>query len=161
VVKLAWFTLIALLLSCLQHGRLAGWSIAPDLPLALAAWAMVDGDDDGVLVRAWIVGLCRDLADPGTDYGREGFYTIAYGCLGLAFTPVRAYLFRSRAIAWGGWAFVCALILALVDHRLGGVRMAWGATVSMALLTALAAMGLGWALGGLPEGMRPLKAGGA
>jgi hypothetical protein len=160
-VKLVSFALIALLLACLQHSRLAFWPYAPDLPLALAAWAMVVGDDEGVLLRAWIVGLCRDLVDPGTEYGRECFYTIAYGCVGLAFTPVRAYLFRSRAIAWGGWALACSLVLALVDCRLAGVGVPWITVGVDAVLTAWAAMALGWLLGGLPESLRPLRAGGA
>jgi hypothetical protein len=160
-VKLAYFALIALLLACLQHSRLAWWPVWPDLPLALAAWAMVDGDDEGVVLRAWIVGLCRDLVDPGTEYGRECFYTIAYGCVGLAFMPVRSYLFRSRALGWGGWACACSLVLALIDYRLGGVRVPWGTVAIDAMLTGAAAMLIGWLFSGLPEPLRPLRAGGA
>lgn len=162
-MRLAWFALIALLLSLLQHGPLAGWTVAPDLPLALAAWAMVDGDDDGVLLRAWLVGVIHDLVDPGTGYGRghDLFHAIAYACLGLAFIPARSWLFRSRALGWGGWAFACALAVSLVDHRLGGVPIAYGPVIASAALTGGAAMAIGWLLGGLPESVRPLRTGAA
>ncbi len=160
-VRLAIYAFIALSLCCLQHGRLASYAIGPDLPLALAAWAMVDGDDEGVLLRAWITGICRDLVDPGAEYGKECFYTIAYGSLGLAFTPVRNYLFRSRAIGWGGWALACYLVVAIADHRLAGVSIPWRVVFANALLTALAAMAIGWLLSGLPERYRPLGEGGA
>ncbi len=160
-MQMALFVLVAVLLACVQHGRLAFWPLAPDLPLALAAWAMVDGDDDGVVLRSWIVGLCRDLVDPGVRYGGECFYTITYTCLGLLYMPMRAWLFRSRAIAWGGWAWVCSLAISLIDGRLGSVHQGLPAMLAVAVLTACAAMGLGWLLGGLPPALRPIRAGGA
>jgi hypothetical protein len=160
-VRLISFAVIAVALSCLQHGRLAWWGLAPDLPLALAAWSMVDGDDDGVVLRPWLVGLCRDLIAPGMGSGGGCYYTIAYGCLGLCFLPLRSWLFRSRAIAWGGWAFICSVVLTLIDSRLGGVSVTTVGTVLVPALTAGAAMLIGWLLGGLPPWLRPLRAGGA
>jgi hypothetical protein len=158
-VRLVFFTLIALAMALIEHGRLAFWPLAPDLPLALAAWSMVDGDDDGVVLRPWLVGVCRDLVDPGVGGGC--FYTIAYGLLGLCFMPLRSWLFRSRAIAWGGWALICSLLLHLVDARLGSDRLIPAMMLSEAVLTALTAMAVGWLLGGLPARLRPLATGGA
>jgi hypothetical protein len=160
-VRLVYFAVIAILLACAQHGRLAWWGLAPDLPLALAAWSMVDGDDEGVVVRPWLVGLCRDLVAPGLGAGGGCYYTIAYGCLGLCFLPLRSWLFRSRAIAWGGWAFICSALLTLVDSRLGGISVSGGFLLAIACLTAAAAMVIGWLFGGLPLWLRPLRTGGA
>jgi hypothetical protein len=171
-VKLAYYSLIALLLCCLQQSVLSAWTFAPDLPLALAAWAMVDGDDDGVLVRAWIVGLTRDLIDPGSGLGyglgngggsilNECFHTMAYSGLGVCALALRTFVFRSRSIGWAGWAFAAALILGILDDRLGGVGVQWLVLFANAGMTALAAMALGWLLGDLPEPYRPIGHGGA
>jgi len=158
-VRLVLFAAIALALSCLQQDRLAWWPLAPDLPLALAAWSMVDGDDDGVVLRPWLVGVMRDLVAPGI--GNGCYYMIAYGVLGLCFLPLRAWLFRSRAIAWGGWACLCSLVLTAIDTRLSAVALHPARMVIISMLTALAAMALGWLLGGLPTWLKPLRAGGA
>lgn len=152
---------LALLLACLQHGQLAFWPLAPDLPLALAAWAMVDGDDEGVVLRPWLIGLARDLIAPGVQAGGDVFYTCAYGGLGLCFMPLRAWLFRSRAIAWGGWAFLASLVLATIDARLGGVHLHLVPALLIAVLTAGASMALGWLFGGLPRSLQVVRTGGA
>ncbi len=156
-----WLVAVSIALACLQHGCLASWTIAPDLPLALAAWAMIHGDDDGVVLRPWLIGLCRDLVDPGTQDGGDHFYLIAYGMMGLVFMPLRAWLFRSRATARGGWAAHGSVVLARGDARLGGMHMRLLPTVLVALATALAAIALGWLLAGLPRPLRPVRAGGA
>jgi len=164
-VRLVFFALIALALSCLEHDRLAWWPLAPDLPLALAAWSMVDGDDDGVVLRPWLVGVMRDLVAPGigigSGIGSGCYYMIAYGALGLCFLPLRAWLFRSRAIAWGGWACICSLLLTAIDARLSGVAVHPARIAIISVFTALAAMAIGWLFSGLPTWLKPLRAGGA
>ncbi len=77
--------------------------------------------------------------------------------MGLVFMPLRAWLFRSRAVAWGGWAAICSVVLALVDARLGGMHMRLAPTALAAFRTAGAAMGLGWLLAGLPRPLRPVQ----
>ncbi len=167
-MKLVFFASIALALSCLQHSTMSGWWVAPDLPLAFAAWSMVDGDDDGVLLRAWLVGILRDLVDPGSGLGygtaslvNQCFHTLTYSMLGVAALALRTFVFRSRSIGWGAWAFAASAVLALIDCRLGGMAIPWIALLLDASMTALAAMALGWLLGGLPEPLRPIGHGGA
>ncbi|MBA2479448.1 MAG: hypothetical protein H0V44_02205 [Planctomycetes bacterium] len=171
-VKLAFYVLIAVLLSCLQYSVLASWPFAPDLPLALAAWAMVDGDDDGVLLRAWVVGLSCDFFDPGSGLGyglgngagsiwNACFHTLTYSALGVGALVLRTFVFRSRSIGWAGWAFAASVVIQLIDARLGGVGLHWLVLFGSATLTALAAMAIGWLLGGLPEPYRPIGHGGA
>ncbi len=156
-MRLAWFALLALALSLVQHGRLVLDPAAPDLPLALAAWGMVDGDEDGVLPRAWIAGFCRDLVDPGSVC----FHTVAYTALALGFLPLRAWVFRGRALGWALWAGVCALVLAMLDARLGGVGVAWRTCWAMAVMTGVAAIALGWVFASLPATVSPVGKGGA
>jgi hypothetical protein len=164
-VRLAIYCTVALALCCLQHSVLARWPIAPDLPLALAAWAMVDGDDEGVFLRAWLTGIARDLFDPasGATYAidQHCFYTLAYTGLGLAAIGVRTLIFRTRGIGWAAWALIASLALALIDSRIAGVPISWLLMTTEAILTAIAAIGAGWILGNLPEAVRPIGKGGA
>ena len=62
-----WLILLATtwLALLLQHGWLANAPLAPDLPLALAGWLLAAGGGR-VLLRAWLVGLLADLADPAS-----------------------------------------------------------------------------------------------
>lgn len=157
-VRLTVFLLLAVLAAVVQHSLLAIWWWAPDLPLALAAWAMVDGDEDGVVLRALLLGLVRDLVDPGSEW----FHTAAYAGLAFAFLPVRGYLFRTRGLAWALWAAVCSLLLALIDWISAGFSASDPVAVAgMTVGTALAAMPIGWLFGGLPRLLRPVGVGGA
>lgn len=157
-MRLALFLLLAVLAAVVQHSLLAAWWWTPDLPLALAAWAMVDGDEDGVVIRALLLGMVRDLVDPGSEW----FHAAAYAGLAIAFLPVRGYLFRTRGLAWALWAAICSLLLAGID-ALSTLFSAFDplAVVCGALGTALAAMPIGWLFGGLPRPLRPVGVGGA
>ena len=157
-MRLAWFAVLAVLLCLLQHGPLATWWWAPDLPLALAAWAMVDGDADGVPLRAALVGLIRDLVDPGSTC----FHVLVLGGTGLGFLLLRPYLFRSRWQAWGLWAAVLTGLVSAIDLVVAGPGDLRPAGIPiLACGTALAAVAFGWLLGGLPGWLRPMARAGA
>ncbi len=150
--------LIALALSLVQYSWLSRSPYSPDLPLALAAWAMVDGTEDGVLWRAWVVGLVSDLVDPGS----ECFHAIAFLLLALCYLPVRSLVFRTRVAGWAGWAMICSLLVTIADGWVGGFGDSTWKTMSLdALETALAAMAIGWLFGGLPGALHPVGKGGA
>jgi hypothetical protein len=155
-VRFAVFLVSAFLLALLQHGLLAAWWWMPDLLLALAAWAMVDGPEEGVLPRVVAAGCIADAADPGS----RCFHLVAWVLLAAALLPLRDFLFRSRALAWALWALVAAALLGLLDCLVSGPGDAlpwrlWLAAGS----TALACWGLGWLLGGLPDPWRPIARG--
>ena len=157
-MRLAFYTVLVLLAALLDRSLLTTWWWMPDLALALAAWAMVDGTEDGVVWRAWIAGLACDLADPLGN----GFHLLAYTGLGIALLPLRRFLFRTRYAAWMVWAAFAFLVLRLGDGMLGGFggftaqRLVLGAAT-----TALAAAACGWLFGGVAQRWRPVGAGGA
>ena len=64
---LLWIAL-AVIAAVLQHARLAAWPVAPDLPLALVAWAVVVGEAQAWMWRVWLVGALRDPIDPGSSW---------------------------------------------------------------------------------------------
>lgn len=152
------FCLIALAAAVVQYSGLSHFLITPDLCLALAAWAMVDGTADGVVVRAWIAGVCADLLDPGSDY----FHALGYLGLALMYLPLRGMMFRTRMLGWAGWAAACSLILAVVDRHLSAPGDGtWMTMTANALLTGVAAIAIGWLFRGLPGGIHPIGRGGA
>jgi hypothetical protein len=151
---LGWLTTIvlALTLSILQHGWLATWPVAPDLTLALMAWLIVDGSDRGVLVRAWLVGVSRDLIDPGSVY----FHAIGYSALALAFLPVRSLVFHARGLTWAVTAFIASLVLSAVDRMLTGPGDGgYVVMIAIALMTGLCAPIFGGIFSRLPHMIHP------
>lgn len=149
---------IVLLLAALDHACLSRWWWAPDVSLAFAAWAMVDGDEDGVVWRALLAGLARELCDPVGG----GFHLLMLTVLGVAFLPVRRFLFRSRGAAWAIAAAALYLAMTLADALLTGFGDAGPRHVLAATMaTALAAVACGWLFGGLPRVLRPIVPGGA
>ncbi len=150
--------IIALLAALAQFSVLSGWRAAPDLPLALAAWAMVDGTARGVIWRAWLIGGITDLVDPTPDV----FASVAYVLLALAYLPIRNLVFRTRVAGWGVWAAIACLLVQGTDRWLHGAGdSVWQTQCTTTGLTALAAMGIGWLFGGLPGGLRPVAREGA
>ncbi len=145
---------IALLIALVQHGLLATVPLAPDLPLALVAWAVVAGGESGLLLRAWLVGLARDLVDPGSLC----FHTVAYFLLALAFLPVRPLIHHGRSPGWMGYAAVSCVLITLADRWLAGIRVWWPVAPILAVagLTALATVACGWLMQGLPRPLRPI-----
>jgi hypothetical protein len=149
---------IALALCVLYHARLAGSAVAPDLPLALAAWAMVDGDDEGVVFRAWAIGVVRDLIDPGSVW----FHAACGLALGMAMVPVRRMLFRTRWAAWGGMGVAASAFVQVCDVVVSGAGgRPWWQPLAVALLTGLAAVALGWLMAALPKDLRLVREAGA
>lgn len=158
VVRYVMLILIALALGILQYGCFARWVSGPDLLLAFAAWAMVDGTEDGMVLRAWLIGLVADMLDPGSIC----FHALTFLTLAVMYLPLRAVIFRSRITGWGAWAFMGSLTCALIDGWTAGFGDATGGTMLLsALWTALAAMGIGWLLRGLPTALQPVGKGGA
>lgn len=145
--------IIAVLVALVQHGLLATVPLAPDLPLALAAWAVVAGGESGLLVRAWLVGMARDLIDPGSLC----FHTFAYFLLALAFLPVRRLVHHDRAAGWMAYAALSYMALTVFDRWLAGMSVWWplASLLAVAGATALASVALGWTLSGLPKALRP------
>lgn len=157
-VRYVTLIFIALALGILQYGGFARWTTGPDLLLAFAAWAMVDGTEDGMLLRAWLIGLVADMIDPGSIC----FHALTFLALGIMYLPLRAVIFRSRITGWGAWAFIGSLTCNLIDGWTAGFGDATGWTLLLsAWWTALAAMGMGWLFRGLPTALQPVGKGGA
>lgn len=87
-MRLLLWSVLALSACVLTHARLAGWPVAPDLPLALAAWAVVIGEPRAWMWRVWLIGPLRDLIDPGSVW----FHAGAHLMLVLAVLPLRRWL---------------------------------------------------------------------
>lgn len=83
----AWLCL-GLLAATVFHARLAAWPVAPDLSLALAAWAVVVGGERHWLWRVWLLGPLRDLIDPGAVWFHAGTHLV----LVAALLPLRRWL---------------------------------------------------------------------
>jgi hypothetical protein len=149
---------IAVLLAVLQYSWFGNYPTAPNLLLALAAWAMVDGTQRGVIPRAWIIGTIADLFDPASI----AFNAIMYLSLAVLYLPVRALIFRSRMTGWAAWAFIATMIARTIDGWMYG----FGDSSPLVLViaaswTAVAAVVLGWLLRGLPPVLQPIGQGGA
>lgn len=155
-----WIVLIiiAVMLGLLQYGWTARWVSGPDLLLALAAWAMVDGTEDGMVMRAWLIGLIADMLDPGS----ECFHALMFLGLAVLYLPLRSVIFRSRVTGWAAWAFIGTMLSALVDGWVSGFGDARGWVLLLsALWTAVAAMAIGGLFRGLPGPLQPVGKGGA
>ncbi len=155
-----WFAFLVLALSVclLQHSLLGNLRFVPDLPLALAMWAMVDGDEDGFIQRAWLVGVVRDLIDPAGGC----FHSAAYLLLAAAYLPLRGIFFRTRGAGWGTVTFAAAIVVPGLDGLVSG----WGdlsplQVVANAALTAGVAVCFGWVCNGLPPALSPVGKAGA
>lgn len=158
LVRYVMLIVIALALGVLQYGGFARWVTGPDLLLAFAAWAMVDGTEDSMVLRAWLIGLVADMIDPGSIC----FHSLTFLFLAVAYLPLRSVIFRTRITGWGAWAMIGSLTCNLIDGWVAGFGDAtgWSMLVS-ALWTALAAMGMGWLFRGLPKTLQPVGKGGA
>jgi hypothetical protein len=148
LVRLTWYIVLVLLAALVDHAWLSAYWWAPDLSLALAAWAMVDGDEDGVVWRALLAGCARDLIDPAGG----GFHVLTLTAVGILFLPLRRFLFHTRGAAWAVWACVVYLLVRCADVACTGLGEALPRQLAIgALSTATAAIACGWLLGGLPE----------
>ncbi len=156
---MGWVILVVLSLICavLQHSWLAQWPVAPDLPLALLAWMVIDGSDDGVLIRAFVVGLVRDCVDPASIC----FHTFAYFLLAVAFLPARSLVFRTRAAGWSVFAGLATVLLMYLDRLIGGGDASVVVVLAVAILTAAATWPLGWPWRFVPVLMHPAGKAGA
>lgn len=136
---LLWIAL-ALAAAVLMHARLAGWPVAPDLPLALAAWAVVVGDARAWLWRVWLIGPLRDIVDPGSQWFHAGAHVV----LVVALLPVRRWLPGVTWLALLEAGAGLSLALQGLDILVGG-RGGWTPWTGAAdaLLTGLVAMILG------------------
>ena len=151
--------LVAACLAVWQHTQLSLWnSWAPQLSVALMAWAVVDGDDGTVPLRAFLIGAITDLADPASDC----FHAAVFTALAVPVWLLRQLLLRTHPLGWAGVAVLLSLLVTAIDAALSGVGdLTAGRALARALLTGLAAVLLGWLLGGLPGRWRPVAAAGA
>ena len=157
-VRLIWYILLVLLAAVVDYAWLSAYWWTPDLSLALAAWAMVDGDEDGVVWRALLAGCARDLVDPAG----AGFHILSLTAVGILFLPLRRFLFQTRGAAWAVWACLVYLLVRFADVATSGFGEAVPRQVVVgALGTAATAAACGWLFGGLPERFRPVGRGGA
>ena len=103
--------ILALLAALWQCGPLALWPVAPDLGAAVAAYLVTRVDNHRLLLRLWVVGLMRDVIDPGA--------TIVYGLLyivaALGLTAARDHLPSWVVARVSVVAAALALILRLAD----------------------------------------------
>lgn len=152
------FMLLAGIICLLQHSVLGNVRFAPDVPLALAMWAMVDGDEDGFIQRAWLVGVMRDLIDPTGGC----FHSVVYLVLAATYLPMRGIFFRTRGAGWGTVAFIAAIIVPGIDGLVSGPGdlNLLGVLVNAAC-TAAVAVCFGWIFNGLPLALSPVGKAGA
>lgn len=140
-MRLLGWLLLALCLCLVQTSRLAAWPVAPDLPLALAAWAVTCGSGQRWMLRVWLVGAMRDLTDPGAQW----FYAGAHLVLIAACLPLQRWLPAQPWLALASVGAGLALALQAIDILVGGVGgWTWWRGGVDAILTALAAVLLGW-----------------
>lgn len=136
-VRLLLWLILALTACVLMHARLAGWVVAPDLPLALAAWAVVVGDARAWMWRVWLIGPVRDAIDPGSQW----FHTGAHLVLVLALLPIRRWLpgvpWLALLVTGAGLSLAVQGLDILVGGRGGWTPWIGGAD---ALLTGLVAV---------------------
>jgi hypothetical protein len=136
-VRLLLWLILALTACVLMHARLAAWPVAPDLPLALAAWAVVVGDARVCMWRVWLIGPVRDAIDPGSQWFHAGAHLV----LILALLPTRRWLpglpWLALLVTGSGLSLAVQGLDILVGGR-GGWTLLIGA--SDALLTGLAAV---------------------
>ncbi|MEK7416047.1 MAG: hypothetical protein AAB263_22310 [Planctomycetota bacterium] len=137
---LLWIVLV-LTASVLFHARLAGWVVAPDVPLALVAWAMVCGDARVWMLRVWIIGPLRDLIDPGSQWFHAGTHLLFVAAL----IPLRRWIPGTAWIALVVVGVGMSLAMQAVDLVVSG-RGGWEPLTgcSDAALTGLMAIAFGW-----------------
>ena len=123
-----------------QHALLASLRAAPDLPLALAAWAVVVGDPQLWMWRVWLCGAVRDPVDPGSQWFHAGAHLV----LVIALLPLRRWLPGVRwlaLLAVGGGMSLAVQGLDIVVGGRGGWQ--WWSGLLSALLTGGAAVLVG------------------
>ena len=140
-VRMLVWILCGLTASVLFHARLAGWVVAPDLPLALVAWAVVCGDTHVWMLRVWIIGPLRDLVDPGSQW----FHAGAHLLLVAALIPLRRWIPSNIWIALLAVGVGASLSTQALDVVISG-RGGWDVLIGItdAALTGLLAMVFGW-----------------
>ncbi len=160
---LLWIVLV-ICAAVLQHARLCAYPIAPDLALALVAWAVVVGDSQMWMWRVWLAGALRDPIDPGSQW----FHAGAHLALVLGLMPLRRWL---PALPWlallvtgaGASAAVQGLDI-LVGGRGGWI---WWTGALEALLTGACAVIFGQLVPGakrtvtVPEDAQPERSEGS
>jgi len=139
-------------LAAVQHTWLAGRPGAPDLVCAFLAVVLLAGVPERALLRAWLAGTMRDLADPGSSV----FHAVTWLLVTVAYIPCERYL----PTGIGGRATLAPtyLLAAVVVDRVvaeGGGMDAWALVLSL-VWTAVAAVVIGWLVDGLPEAVKPV-----
>lgn len=140
-MRLLGWILLALCACLVQHARLDAWSVVPDLPLALAAWATASGDERAWMLRVWLVGAVRDRIDPGSQW----FHAAAHLVLIIAAIPLRRWFPSQPWLAQAAVGTGMALGVQALDLIVSGPgAWTWTAGLGGALLTGLATCVIGW-----------------
>lgn len=136
-MRLLLWLILALSVCVLMHARLAAWPVAPDLPLALAAWAVVVGEARAWMWRVWLIGPLRDAIDPGSQWFHAGAHLV----LVLGLLPTRRWLpglpWLALLVTGAGLSLAVQGLDILVGGRGGWTVLTGG---SNALLTGLVAV---------------------
>ncbi len=133
---LLWIALVVCA-AVLQHSRLAGWPVAPDLPIALAAWAVVVGDPQSWMWRVWLAGALRDPLDPGSQWFHAGAHLV----LVLALLPLRRWIPSMQPAALLVTAGGMSALVQALDNLIGGRGgWHWWSGVLQVVLTAVMAL---------------------
>lgn len=140
-MRLLGWLLLALCLALIQTSRLSAWPVAPDLLVALSAWAVTCGDARAWMLRVWLVGAVRDLTDPGSVW----FYAASHLVLIVACMPLQRWLPAQPWLALASVGAGMSLMLQAIDIVVGGLgAWTWWHGGVDAALTAAAAVALGW-----------------
>jgi hypothetical protein len=136
-VRLLLWIAIVLCAAVLMHARLAAYPVAPDLPLALAAWAVVVGDPQAWMWRVWLAGALRDPVDPGSQW----FHAGAHLALIILLVPLRRWLPGVRWLALLLSGAGMSLAIQGLDILVGGRGgWQWWSGLLTALLTGACAV---------------------
>lgn len=129
--------LAAWLAAVLQHTVLAAWPGAPDLPLALAAWALAAGEERRWPWRVWLAGALRDGVDPAA----QGFHAIAHALLVPLLALARPWLPAPRPLRAACAALLIGAVVLVLDALVGRAGGAgWHVAAALAFTAGLAAL---------------------
>lgn len=147
-MRLLGWILLVLCAALAQHASLAAWPVAPDLPLALAAWAATRGSERVWMLRVWLAGVADDLLDPGSAWFHAGAHLV----LILACMPLRRWFPAQPWLALASVGTGMSLLVEAMDIAVGGSGgWSWTRGAADALLTGGAAVAVGWLMPAPPK----------
>ncbi|NRA40341.1 MAG: hypothetical protein HRU15_19510 [Planctomycetes bacterium] len=145
------FAALALTLAFFHFTRMSSSLAGPDLSLALLAWCIIASSERMVLIRAWFLGMCMDMVDPGS----HSFYMLSYTFLAVVFLPMRSVVFQRSYFGWFLWAASCHILMSYMNS--GQLLYAdWSRVFFDAICTGIFAIMIGFFANELPRQVHPL-----